>query len=89
MLPTTTAGSENILNLGNFGFLTRPRRVTAWVRNFIANARNAEHLSGPLTTEEIQQAETHLVETAQGSAFLTELNCIKKRDESTQEFTTS
>ncbi|XP_064479221.1 uncharacterized protein LOC135392441 [Ornithodoros turicata] len=66
-----------ILNLNDYCSLDKIIRVTSWMYRFIQNARQREPKErGPLTTEELQQAERYWIKEVQEEVFSEELQAL-------------
>lgn len=66
VLHTAEVKGPELLNLSSYSRIMRPLRVTAWMFRFIKNSRNKqERAGGPLTAEELEQAENYWIVKAQ------------------------
>ena len=85
VLTLSTKPKEAILpEAGKFSSWTRYRRVVAWMIRFVKNfvAKNCQRRAewrrqGPLSAEEVQQAETRIIADCQARCFATEITAIK------------
>ena len=68
------------LNPERYSSVLRLSRVIAWINRFVTNARrlNAHRLSGPLTVQEIRDAEFDLIRQCQRDAFPEEVCALKR-----------
>ncbi|XP_064470007.1 uncharacterized protein LOC135384748 [Ornithodoros turicata] len=74
---TTLAPQESLIPIENFSDLNRLHRVTAWVIRFTENARRNTN-RGPLSTEEIENAQCYWIRHVQASSFPVELDCLSR-----------
>ena len=58
VLLSTVSSLSVIIDCARFSSFERLLRVTAYVKRFIHNARGKDKMSGPLSTKELEQAET-------------------------------
>ncbi|KAM7309840.1 uncharacterized protein ISCGN_006825 [Ixodes scapularis] len=66
VLHTAEEKGPELLNLSSYSRIMRPLRVTTWMFRFIKNSRNRqERAGGPLTAEELEQAENYWIAKAQ------------------------
>ena len=62
---------QSLVDLARFSSWTKCRRVVAWVRRFVRNSRGRGRDCGPLTAEELQQAEMLIIKQDQRQENLT------------------
>ena len=74
-----TGGAEPAINPSRFSSWLRLLRVTAWVRRFAHNSRRAtaDRRTGPLTAEELREAERVWLLSAQGEQFSDEIAALQ------------
>lgn len=59
---------KELFQLKNYSDLSRVLRVTAWVKRFCKNVKG-EKIRGPLTANELFQAENYWIHNAQNETF--------------------
>ena len=80
---TVTAVTEpgTVIQSAKFSSWSKLLRVTAWVRRFIKNCRASENdrKCGPLSLDEVRDAETTCLLQAQADDFPAELDALKRK----------
>lgn len=69
--------NEFVVNIKRFSTLRKLKRAYAFVLRFIKNFRNSNKLIGPLTVEELDEAERQLIKFCQRECFELEVNSLK------------
>ena len=72
-LTATEAFAAAIIDCNKYSSLQRLLRVTAYVKRFIHNISRKERITGPLSTNEIQEAEILWIKEMQGHLQVDEL----------------
>lgn len=76
---TTSNNTSPLLELSNYGSLSRVIRLTAWIRRFMNNASPSRiSVSGPLTSTEVTSAETYWIRVVQIEAFPLEVAALQE-----------
>ncbi|GBL77967.1 hypothetical protein AVEN_143292-1 [Araneus ventricosus] len=71
-----TVNSEKLLVLENYSSLRRLYRVTAWIKRFIKRVKKIVTTKGPLTTEELEEAEMHWIQVEQRQCYSEEFETL-------------
>ncbi|GBM14578.1 hypothetical protein AVEN_34987-1 [Araneus ventricosus] len=69
---------EKILDPGKFSCLRNLLRVTAWVVRFVNALKRKNAEKGPLTSDELTNAEMFWVRITQNDSYSNEITCLKK-----------
>ena len=72
-LTAIEASAAAIIDCNKYSSLQRLLRVTAYVKRFVHNIRRKERITGPLSTNEIQEAEILWIKEMQGHLQVDEL----------------
>ncbi|XP_077536014.1 uncharacterized protein LOC144148339 [Haemaphysalis longicornis] len=72
----TTILVPPVIDTERFSSLSKLLRVTAWVLRYVKNLKQEDKVTGPLTTEEVQNAEHYLIRVEQQLHFDVEVKCI-------------
>ncbi|GBO06769.1 hypothetical protein AVEN_97837-1 [Araneus ventricosus] len=68
--------SEKLLVLENYSSLRRLYRVTAWIKRFIKRVKKIVTTKGPLTTEELEEAEMYWIQVEQRQCYSEEFETL-------------
>ncbi|GBN80002.1 hypothetical protein AVEN_183721-1, partial [Araneus ventricosus] len=71
-----TVNSEKLLVLENYSSLRRLYRVTAWIKRFIKRVKKIVTTKGPLTTEELEEAEMYWIQVEQRQCYSEEFETL-------------
>lgn len=78
-LLTYTKHAEHLLNLDKYSKLSKVLRITAWIRRFINNSKpSATKFTGPLSAQELFDAELFWVKYVQRTEFSEELALLSQ-----------
>ncbi|GBL95146.1 hypothetical protein AVEN_253491-1 [Araneus ventricosus] len=71
-----TVNSEKLLVLENYSSLRRLYRMTAWIKRFIKRIKKIVSTKGPLTTEELGEAEMYWIQAEQRRCYSEEFETL-------------
>lgn len=77
VLVHSTILQEQIINPNRFSDFKRLLRVTAWALRFVDTLRKRNNQKGPLTSDELSNAEQFWIKIVQSDCFSPEICCIK------------
>jgi hypothetical protein len=75
-----TVVPEKLLTISNYSNLKKLYRVTAWVKRFIEKIRKIVNTKGPLTAEEIEEAENYWLQVEQRENYSEEIESLKNEE---------
>ena len=71
---------ENPIEICKYSNLEKLLRVTAWVKRFVANLKTSFKNSNALTSEDIIEAESFLIQSEQKRFFKEEYEALKNKN---------
>ncbi|XP_040077410.1 uncharacterized protein LOC120849287 [Ixodes scapularis] len=79
VLQVTAPALFPVFDLERYNSATKVIRVTAWIKRFVKNcAKTADKRSGPLSSEELIEAETYWLTIAQNETFVPEITSLRE-----------